>query len=142
MRASTADREQVIGVLQNAFVEGRLTQSEHDERVGQALTARTYDDLAQLTEDLPVLPPGHPFPRLAPPVLPARRRPVNRMAVAALLLALMPGPIPPVGLVLGLVARSRIKAAGGRGLGMANAAVLIGALLTLVFIARVFKWTA
>ena len=49
IRAGHADREQVIGTLTNAFVHGRLTKDEFDARTGQALTARTYADLAVLT---------------------------------------------------------------------------------------------
>jgi hypothetical protein len=37
LRASHADREQVIGVLQAAFVHGMLGKDELDLRVGQAL---------------------------------------------------------------------------------------------------------
>jgi hypothetical protein len=69
-RASHADREQVIGMLQTAFVQGRLTKDEFDSRVGQALAARTYADLTPLTADLParasdLLPP--PEDRAKPP---------------------------------------------------------------------------
>jgi len=46
MRASHADREQVVELLKVAFVQGRLDSGELDARVGQALTARTYADLA------------------------------------------------------------------------------------------------
>src|SRR5215472_14958603 len=53
LRASHADREQVIGVLKAAFVQGRLGKDELTVRVGQALAARTYADLATLTADLP-----------------------------------------------------------------------------------------
>jgi uncharacterized protein DUF1707 len=53
MRASHADREQVIGVLQAAFVQGRLGKDELSARVGQALAARTWADLGALTADLP-----------------------------------------------------------------------------------------
>ena len=53
MRASDADREQVIGVLKVAFVQGRLTKDELDLRVGQAFTARTYAELAVVTADIP-----------------------------------------------------------------------------------------
>ena len=53
LRASHADREQVIATLKAAFVQGRLAKDELDLRVGQALTARTYADLAALTTDLP-----------------------------------------------------------------------------------------
>jgi hypothetical protein len=53
MRASDADREQVIGVLKVAFVQGRLTKDELDLRVGQAFTARTNAELAVVTADIP-----------------------------------------------------------------------------------------
>jgi len=72
-RASHADREQVVGALQAAFVQGRLTTDELDERVGQALAARTYADLAALTADLPVGPDRAPVPVPTPPRAPVRR---------------------------------------------------------------------
>jgi hypothetical protein len=53
MRASGADREQAVEVLKVAFVQDRLTKDELDARVSQALVARTYADLAGLTDDLP-----------------------------------------------------------------------------------------
>jgi hypothetical protein len=53
LRASRADREQVIDLLKAAFVQGRLTRDEFDARVGQALASRTYAELAAVTADLP-----------------------------------------------------------------------------------------
>ena len=53
LRASHADREQVVGILKAAFVQGMLAKDEFDLRVGQALASRTYADLAALTADLP-----------------------------------------------------------------------------------------
>ena len=53
LRASDADREQVIGALKGAFVAGMLAKDEFDLRVGQALASRTYADLGALTADLP-----------------------------------------------------------------------------------------
>ena len=53
LRASNADREQVIGLLQAAFVQGRLTKDEFDLRVGRALMSRTFAELAALTADIP-----------------------------------------------------------------------------------------
>jgi Domain of unknown function (DUF1707) len=63
LRASHADREQVIGTLKAAFVAGMLAKDEFDLRVGQALASRTYAQLAALTADLPAglaaaQPPG------------------------------------------------------------------------------------
>ena len=56
LRASTADREQVIDLLKDAFVQDRLTKDEFDSRVGQAFVARTQADLAALSADLPAAP--------------------------------------------------------------------------------------
>jgi hypothetical protein len=53
LRASRADREQVIKLLKAAFVEDRLTKEELDARVGEALASRTYADLAAVTADIP-----------------------------------------------------------------------------------------
>jgi len=78
LRAGHADREQVIGTLTNAFVHGRLTKDELDARTGQALTARTYADLAVLTADIP---PGPAVAGPGCPPAPARRRPLARAAV-------------------------------------------------------------
>ena len=58
LRAGHADREHVIDLLKAAFVTGRLTKDELAARAGQALTARTYAELAVLTADLPAEPPA------------------------------------------------------------------------------------
>ncbi len=77
VRASHAEREQVVVTLKNAFVHGRLTKGELDARAGRALTARTRAELAALTADIPV--PVSP-PDAAPPAPPAppRRQPSAR----------------------------------------------------------------
>jgi hypothetical protein len=56
MLASNADRERAIDVLRAGFAEGRLTQSEFEDRVSRVRSARTYAQLAELTCDLPVGP--------------------------------------------------------------------------------------
>ena len=66
LRASRADREQVVDTLKAAFTDGRLGPDELDARVGQALTARTYAELAVATAGLP-----------AAPALPAAQRPAS-----------------------------------------------------------------
>jgi hypothetical protein len=53
LRASHADREQVIDVLKAAFVQGMLAKDEFDLRVSQVLTSRTCADLNTLTADIP-----------------------------------------------------------------------------------------
>jgi hypothetical protein len=49
LRASDADRERVTGALEAAFRQGRLARDETDARIGRALAARTYADLAAVT---------------------------------------------------------------------------------------------
>ena len=73
MRASHADREQVISALKTAFVQGRLAQEELDTRVGQALVARTHAELAVLTDDIPA---GLAAPAATGPVNTGPARPV------------------------------------------------------------------
>jgi hypothetical protein len=53
LRASHADREQAIGALKAAFVQGMLSKDEFDLRVGQTLASRTCAELAAVTADLP-----------------------------------------------------------------------------------------
>jgi Domain of unknown function (DUF1707) len=65
LRASHADREQVIDTLKDAFVQDRLTKDEFDARVGHALASRTRAELAALTADLPAGPPAARPPRKA-----------------------------------------------------------------------------
>ena len=57
MRASDADRERVAGILRDAYVEGRLSQVEHEERLAETYRATTYGELVPILHDLPV-PPG------------------------------------------------------------------------------------
>jgi hypothetical protein len=56
--ASHADRERAVDVLRAGFAEGRLTQTEFDERVARTYASRTYGDLYELTGDLPAGPSG------------------------------------------------------------------------------------
>jgi Domain of unknown function (DUF1707) len=66
VRASHADREQVIGTLKAAFVQGRLAKDEFDLRIGQALASRTYGDLAAVVSEVPTEPAeARPLPKLA-----------------------------------------------------------------------------
>jgi hypothetical protein len=53
LRASHSDRDRVVELLRVAAGDGRLTAEELDERLEAALTARTYNELAVLTSDLP-----------------------------------------------------------------------------------------
>jgi hypothetical protein len=77
LRASHADREQVVSMLKAGFVQGMLTKEELDARLSGALVSRTYADLAALTADLPAgltdSRPPEPMPESA-----------NRKAVKAI----------------------------------------------------------
>jgi Domain of unknown function (DUF1707) len=85
LRASHADREQLIEVLKTAFVEDRLTKDEFDLRVGRAFAARTHAELAAVTARLPAepataKPPAPARAQSEPPVL--RPGPVITVATA------------------------------------------------------------
>ena len=61
LRASHDDRDRAVEVLRVAAGDGRITAEELDERVGAALTARTYGELAALISDLPAAPGSLPL---------------------------------------------------------------------------------
>jgi len=58
MRASDADRQEVVERLRGALEEGRLKMSEYLERMELAYEAVTYGDLAPLCRDLPETRPA------------------------------------------------------------------------------------
>ena len=66
LRASHADREQMIDVLTTAFVQGRLTKDEFDARVGRTFTSRTYAELATVTAGIPAGPAAGTMARTPP----------------------------------------------------------------------------
>jgi len=80
LRASDADREQVVDALKAAFVAGRLSPDELRSRAGEALQTRTYAGLAMLTADLPARP-AEAAPRPGTAAAPARKL-VSRKTVA------------------------------------------------------------
>jgi hypothetical protein len=53
LRASDAERDQVVAALQDWFAEGRLTQDSFVARMDVALHARERGELAELVADLP-----------------------------------------------------------------------------------------
>jgi len=64
LRASHADREQVMGLLETACAAGLLTKAEFDLGVHRVLASRTYADLAAAAAALRAEPPGaQPSPR-------------------------------------------------------------------------------
>ena len=80
LRASDADREQVVDTLKTAFVQGRLTRDELILRTGRALESRTYAELAAAIAGMPA---GRAEARPRPKHAPApTRKPVNKKVVA------------------------------------------------------------
>ena len=96
MRASDADRDTAAGLLNAAFAEGRLTAAEHDQRLEAAYAARTWQQLRQLTADLPG-PAG-----AAEPMPPASFTGPDRCLLWVLLCA-----CPPAGIAWRLLSRRR-----------------------------------
>lgn len=71
IRASDEDREEAAAVLGDAFVVGRLTHDELDERCAAVYAATTWGELDDLTADLPGALPvvraeGLPYGTVAP----------------------------------------------------------------------------
>jgi hypothetical protein len=125
LRASDADREQLIDVLKAAFSEGRLTQDEYTARMEQAYTAKTYGQLRALVADLP----GSSVPQVPYTFTRYQPKPTNSMAVAAMIFGLATPlfgltAIPAV--VLGHKARGQIRRTGDRGNAMALTGLVIG----------------
>ena len=69
MRASDAERQDVVERLRAGLEDGRLKMDEYVERMGRAYDAVTHSDLAPLCRDLPETTTPAPVP--APPVVPA-----------------------------------------------------------------------
>jgi hypothetical protein len=111
--ASDADRDAVARRLSSAFAEGRLTSSEHAERVRVAYEARTGGELAGLTADLP-RPAGDAGGRQAVRV---RDDGVDRCLLCALLILW-----PPAGIAWLLAAWRRSRPGPGPAQGPAPAA--------------------
>jgi len=58
LRASDQERDQIASALGEALATGRLTSTEHAERIEAAYAAKTLGDLVLLTEDLPAVRTG------------------------------------------------------------------------------------
>jgi hypothetical protein len=126
MRAADADRDRTVEFLTVAYSEGRLTKDEYDERVGQALSARTYGDLDLLVTDLPA---AHGTIVPGTSVEPAEPK-TNSLAIASVACGLAQFAFGPLGtipaIVFGHMARSQIKRTGEQGAGLALIGLLLG----------------
>jgi uncharacterized protein DUF1707 len=108
LRASDADRERTAAALRRHHLDGRIDTDELQERIERCFAARTLDDLAALTADLPG---DEARRRPAAPPRAARSGGVPAVAIVALLaLAFLasvaaarhghPGPFPILAIVL------------------------------------------
>lgn len=138
MRASHADRERAVDVLKAGFAEGRLPQSEYEQRITRAYQAQTYGELQVLVADLPQGPvPQAPFtPRPVAPAVPQTFLPgpprTNGSATGALvcgILGTMVGVTSIPAVILGHKARAEIRRSGEQGDGMALAGLVLGYLV-------------
>ena len=64
LRCSDADRSAVEQLLTDAYSDGRLTREEHDHRLSQVWSAKTFGELRTVTTDLVPAAP-EPTPRTA-----------------------------------------------------------------------------
>lgn len=70
-----------------------------------------------------------------PGYYPPRR--TNGVAVAALITAFL---FSPAGIVLGIIARKQIRQTGEEGWGMATAGLIVGAVLTVLWLLAIVAW--
>jgi Domain of unknown function (DUF1707) len=92
LRASHADREQVIDTPKAAYVYGLVTKDEFDARVSRAFAARTHAGLALVTADIPAglaaaSSPPRPAPARGNPLVHANLSPGDRAIMASAVLA-------------------------------------------------------
>ena len=137
LRASDADRDRVLELLNVAYSEGRLSKEEYDGRLENTFSARTYADLDQIVIDLPVAWATVVAPvarRPVGPVVPGAPgvpgAPVNGLAIASLACGVAQfafGPLATIpAIVLGHMARHEIKRSGEQGAGLALAGLILG----------------
>lgn len=69
LRIGTQEREDAVRALGDHFADGRIPVDEYEERVGQALEAKTRADLRPLFVDLPAPYPAFMTPPPAAPPL-------------------------------------------------------------------------
>jgi hypothetical protein len=126
MRAASADRERAVDVLKAGFTEGRLTQDEYNDRMGQAYAARTYAELMALTADLPAgaMPAAWPVTVYQPPTS------TNSLARASMILGVAEffsmGLTAVPAVICGHVAKREMRQTGQRGDGLATAGLVLG----------------
>ena len=99
VRASDAEREQTVALLQHNFADGRLTQAELEERAGAAYAAQTRAQLRDLTAD--------------PPAAAQQQPPRSGLVLDQRLLLLLLCVHPPAALIYWLLCRRKRPATAG-----------------------------
>ncbi len=74
LRVSDAERAEVADRLSKHYSDGRLDQAEFDERIDQAMRAKTQSDLSGLFDDLPGFEEPEPSPEPRTSKVAPRRR--------------------------------------------------------------------
>lgn len=97
VRASDAEREQTVALLQHNYADGRLTHAELEERAAAAYAAKTRAQLHDLTADLPA----------------AQQPPQSGMVLDQRLLIILLCVHPPAALVYWLLCRRNRPATAG-----------------------------
>jgi hypothetical protein len=114
LRASDADREQIVDRLRNAAAEGRIAAHELEHRVGTALSARTYRELDATVADLPALRSQPRFAAIsslrAHPILLVASIPIVLVAVVLITIASLA-----IGATLFMLGRRRMMYFGAGG---------------------------
>jgi hypothetical protein len=144
IRASDAEREATIAVLQTAATEGRLTLDEFGDRSRWASAATTRDELAALVADLPHpalhYPPVGPLPQQAAP-LPLLALIFGVMSIPAFgclpFGGVLGAALGVAAIVSGTVARRQIRSGAPGSKGMALAGVICGSLGVVLGVALV-----
>ena len=90
LRISDQDRDRTLEALGQHAAAGRLTLDEHEERASLVLAAKTRDDLAAVTRDLPAVDQAAPLVQ-APAAQPAVAGPAARPAATRWFVAIMGG---------------------------------------------------
>jgi peptidyl-prolyl cis-trans isomerase B (cyclophilin B) len=86
-------------------------------------------------------PPPSPYPQIGPPAYPPPYQPpppYNTYAILALVLAIFV--LPPLGIYFGNQAKKQIAVNGERGIELANAAVIVGWVMSILMLAFLTIW--
>jgi Flp pilus assembly protein TadB len=87
MRISDAERTEAADLLSKHYGDGRLDEAEFNQRLDQAMRAKTYSDLSGLFDDLPRTETEAAEAPRAPARRPGHRHPTRLFLLVALVIA-------------------------------------------------------